>query len=133
MSEVLEAPRREELLSVDAFLLAAQATGGPAGWFLWHPGSGQDSIRLAAGLVQGWGPISVSTPGRSIEFDTRLFEEAAKRWRGIRRPTETPKQRRTPLGRRLAELRERIEASGQPLLSWNDIDRELAELRGERP
>ena len=43
-----------------------------------------------------------------------------------------PKERCTPLGRRLDELRERIKASGAPLLSsWEEIDRELSERRGE--
>lgn len=48
---------------------------------------------------------------------------------------EQPRQERSPqtsLGQRLAEIRERIKASGQPLLSWEDIDRELADRRGER-
>lgn len=35
------------------------------------------------------------------------------------------------MGRRLDELRERIKASGAPLLSWEEIDRELSERRGE--
>lgn len=40
----------------------------------------------------------------------------------------------TPLGQRLAEIRGRIKASGQPLLSWRDIDRKLARGRdGEGP
>lgn len=43
-------------------------------------------------------------------------------------------RRLTPLGKRLDEIRERIEASGEPLLSsWEEIDRELAERRGENP
>jgi hypothetical protein len=37
---------------------------------------------------------------------------------------------RTPLGRRLWELRKRIVASGQPLLDWDDLEREIAERRG---
>ncbi|MGH7488631.1 MAG: hypothetical protein ACREMY_23980 [bacterium] len=37
---------------------------------------------------------------------------------------------RTPLGRRLWELRKRIIASGQPLLDWDDLEREIAERRG---
>lgn len=39
---------------------------------------------------------------------------------------------RTPLGQRLWNIRARIVASGEPLLTWDDIDRELAERRGER-
>lgn len=45
---------------------------------------------------------------------------------------EQPRQSsnpRTPLGRRLAEIRERIKASGQPLLTWEDVDRELGDRR----
>lgn len=43
-------------------------------------------------------------------------------------------QRRTELGRRLDEIRKRIEASGEPLLSsWEEVDRELGERRsGDR-
>jgi hypothetical protein len=37
---------------------------------------------------------------------------------------------RTPLGKKLLEIRQRILASGRPLLGWEDIDRELAEQRG---
>jgi hypothetical protein len=36
----------------------------------------------------------------------------------------------TALGRRLAALREKIVADGEPLLDWEGIDREVAERRG---
>jgi hypothetical protein len=131
VSNVIEKnPRGGELLSTDAIRLAEHVTGGPALWFLWQAGSGQDLLRLPSGLVLGPDPISVSSPGRSIEFDARLFEEAAERWRQAPRPVTTGR-RRTSLGRRLDEIRKRIKASGQPLLSWEDIERELAERRGE--
>ena len=38
---------------------------------------------------------------------------------------------KTELGRRLWRLRLRIVASGQPLLDWAGIDREMRERRGE--
>jgi hypothetical protein len=38
---------------------------------------------------------------------------------------------RTKLGRRLARIRRRILAGGQPLLDWDDIASELRERRGE--
>ena len=45
-------------------------------------------------------------------------------------PTErTP---RTPLGKKLLEIRRRIVARGRPLLSWEDIDREIIEQRGRQ-
>ena len=40
-------------------------------------------------------------------------------------------QAKTPLGRRLWEIRASIVASGLPLLSWDEIDREIEERRGE--
>ena len=39
-------------------------------------------------------------------------------------------QAKTPLGRRLWEIRASIVASGVPLLSWDEIDREIEERRG---
>lgn len=129
-SLVEKAPRGGELLSTDAVRLAVEVTGGPTLWFVWPAGSGQDLSPLPPGFVSGLDPISVSPSGQSIEFDARLFQKATERWRRIPRPTAS-KQRRTPLGRRLDEIRERIKASGQPLLSWEEIDQELAERRGE--
>lgn len=116
---------------MDAVRLAEQATGGPALWFLWRAGSGQDSLQFPSGAFFWPGPTSVSAPGRSIEREARLSEEAAERWRSTQHLPKASKQRRTPLGRRLDEIRARIKASGQPLLSWEDIDQELAERRGE--
>jgi hypothetical protein len=42
-----------------------------------------------------------------------------------------PSKPRTPLGKRLMSIRKKIVASGEPLLSWDDIEREVAEHRGE--
>ena len=39
---------------------------------------------------------------------------------------------RTKLGRRLQRIRARIVASGEALLSWEDVAREVAERRGEK-
>jgi chorismate-pyruvate lyase len=38
---------------------------------------------------------------------------------------------RTELGRKLQEIRSRIVAGGQPLLVWEEFDREVGERRGE--
>jgi hypothetical protein len=44
----------------------------------------------------------------------------------------TAKVARTPFGKKLLEIRQRIMASGRPLLDWDDIDREMvAQRRGE--
>ena len=39
---------------------------------------------------------------------------------------------RTPLGKKLLRFRERIVASGEPLLTWEDIGREITVRRGEK-
>lgn len=39
-------------------------------------------------------------------------------------------QPKTSLGRRLWALRQQILASGEPLLDWEDLEREIAERRG---
>jgi hypothetical protein len=47
-----------------------------------------------------------------------------------RRAEATVYEPRTPLGRRLMELRAQIVASGEHLLDWDDVSREVAERRG---
>lgn len=37
---------------------------------------------------------------------------------------------RTPFGKELMEIRKRIVASGEPLLGWDEIEKEVARLRG---
>lgn len=55
---------------------------------------------------------------------------------GHARPTGHPgegwkrSRPRTSLGRQLWEIRERIVASGAPLLDWDEIEEELADRRG---
>lgn len=42
-------------------------------------------------------------------------------------------QPKTALGRKLMSIRAKIIASGEPLLNWEEIEREVAERRGEAP
>lgn len=70
---------------------------------------------------------AISAPGKATEKDARRFTGTVELCRSVPKPDGC----RTPLGRRLDELRERIKASGAPLLSWEKIDRELSERRGE--
>jgi hypothetical protein len=45
-------------------------------------------------------------------------------------PTSTTERTaRTPLGKKLLELRQKILMSGRPLLDWDDIAREIAQRR----
>jgi hypothetical protein len=39
---------------------------------------------------------------------------------------------KTPLGKKLLRFRERIVASGEALLTWEDIEREIIVRRGEK-
>jgi hypothetical protein len=43
---------------------------------------------------------------------------------------EAPDLARTPLGRKLLELRSRITKSGVPALGWDEIEEEVASRRG---
>jgi predicted DNA-binding antitoxin AbrB/MazE fold protein len=43
---------------------------------------------------------------------------------------EAPDLARTPLGRKLLELRSRITKSGAPALGWDEIEEEVAARRG---
>jgi TfoX/Sxy family transcriptional regulator of competence genes len=54
--------------------------------------------------------------------------------RAILDPVSDPDEPRlrTPLGRRLWLLRQQAVRSGQPLLDWDDLSREVAERRGEK-
>ena len=45
----------------------------------------------------------------------------------VERRTAPSYRPRTPLGLKLWEIRKRIVASGEPLLGWDDIEREVAE------
>lgn len=53
---------------------------------------------------------------------------------GLTRPslrTACQSSPRTSLGKRLWEIRKRIVESGEPLLNWENLERELAVKRGE--
>ena len=52
-------------------------------------------------------------------------------------PTKAPtssaeRTTRTPLGKKLLEMRQSMVASGRLLLDWEDIDREIAAQRGRQ-
>jgi hypothetical protein len=49
---------------------------------------------------------------------------------GQRQETVAEYVPQTPLGQRLWQIRQEIVESGEPLLSWDDIEREVAERRG---
>jgi len=47
-----------------------------------------------------------------------------------RSPKCTEHTPRTPLGKKLLEIRQKIVASGRPILTWDDVERESSEQRG---
>ena len=45
--------------------------------------------------------------------------------------TLMPNKSRTALGKRLLEIRARIIVSGEKLLDWDDLEKEIADRRGD--
>lgn len=89
---------------------------------VWLAGSHSSvsSAVILAGLLVGGQPVT--TVGFDLNFGANVMAE----WRLLqKRPA------RTALGARLMSIRERIVKSGTPLLNWDDIEREIAERRGE--
>lgn len=60
-------------------------------------------------------------------------EQVRKETKTERQGFDAAKKRefKTPLARRLWEIRLRIVASGRPLLGWEELEKEIAEGRGE--
>lgn len=69
----------------------------------------------------------VSSNTSTCGLDPTHLYNAEAYWREA-----TAHRPRTPLARRLEEIRARIVASGQPLLTREEIEREVAERRGSR-
>jgi len=77
----------------------------------WPSGAGTDSARSIVMQILNSptaSPFTVPPPGR-----------------------RTASEPQTALGKRLRELRLAIVASGVKLLNWNELEREIAERRGE--
>jgi hypothetical protein len=55
-------------------------------------------------------------------------EEALNFLKALRQKTVA--SRMSPLGQRLQSIRQRIVASGTPLLTWDDLEAEIADRRG---
>lgn len=77
-------------------------------------------LGLIAGTLQTSGVQTLSI--RDPAIGSSVIEE----WKLLAK-----RQPRTALGQRLVQLREQIIRSGTPLLSWDEIEREVADRRGE--
>ena len=62
-----------------------------------------------------------------IGIDSCLKDNIVEEWKLLqRRPVKTA------LGMRLMQIRDRIVKSGAPLLGWDEVEKEVAERRGEK-
>lgn len=61
-----------------------------------------------------------------------LQEQLAEQIEHLTRSNGKSQTVATPLGMQLTALRKQIVDSGVPLLSWRDVEAEVAERRGER-
>jgi hypothetical protein len=108
--------------------LANDHSAQAAHWYVCSPVSGEQSLVVPLRPQQIVGDVSAhSNPITSLRNETITTQRL---WGEVTSPrTRTA---RTRLGARLLELRERYRASGERLLDWNDIAREIQERRGER-
>ena len=69
---------------------------------------------------------------KASRVSTTVTDVKSGEWSGeeVAHALAQAQQARTPLGRRLWEIRARVVASGVPMLSWEEIEREVEERRG---
>jgi hypothetical protein len=107
-------------------------------WYSWSPGSGEHV--LVGPLRTSTTIVNVSAQGRTIvdvsahrSLIISLADKGIKtQWFWKEATSRPPYIARTSMGKRLWEIRQKILASGEPLLDWDDINREVQHRRGER-
>ena len=70
--------------------------------------------------------IATSPAAMAFNEEIRSAEKIIEDW-----ASKLTLKARTPLGKKLLSLRAKIVASGEPLLSWEEIDIEVKKRRGE--
>ena len=120
-----------------------------AHWYISAPVSGEQSlVANAPWVLKGFIPAPVSgeqslvVPRRpheeisDVSANSRLIVslrdptiKTQRLWEAV---TSPPAPARTRLGKRLLELRDKFRASGERLLDWDEIAREIQERRGQR-
>lgn len=97
-------------------------TGVPNEWNLWKA---DNSIKYGVIPVE---MFNIATSPTAIAFneEIRSAEKNVGDW-----ASKVTLKARTPLGKKLFALRAKIVASGEPLLSWDEIDAEVRKRRGE--
>jgi len=94
-----------------------------SGWFGWPTGSGDLPLEILREASEG---RDVSA-WDSLEDLKKEYITTGSFWKQAASPKP-----RTTLGKRLLELRHIIVASGEPLLDWDQVEREVHERRAER-
>jgi hypothetical protein len=127
----------------------SMATGGLQDWFKWKAGSGGWSVDIRSAnsctdLLGSFGWESVRSALDSLNSETTprgsftLWAYESVRdssWflhSSCGLDVTVENTRKTDLGRRLDMLRRTIADTGRPFLSWEELDAELDERRGER-
>ena len=118
-----EAVAKTEALEIGAFagLLMSSTSSEAGGW----------TFRTSGRALREW-TIRIAEDWRRIDSAENGIDEPEERLR-VRADWERSirYRPRTELGRRLWNIRARIVASGRPLLSWDELEREVVERRGE--
>jgi hypothetical protein len=108
--------------------LANDHSAQAARWYVCSPVSGEQLLVVPLRYQQIVGDVSAHSG-----LITSLRNEAIttqRLWREVTSPRT--RMARTRLGERLLELREKYRASGERLLDWDAIAREIQERRGEQ-
>ena len=108
--------------TVGAWLLDDYSTLAP-GWFSWPADSGENSIAILLHPHNGINRVSVH---EALDAQQEEHAKAEIAWRDVDRFVP-----RTPLGKKLWNLRQQILASSVPLLTWDEIEAEVRQRRGE--
>jgi len=90
----------------------------------------QSVLRYVLAIDMGEDIVGVA--GDAVQMVSRSTAAATSQYHVVAAPHHGETGPRTPLGRRLRELRRRIVASGAPLLDWDGLDQEIRARRGER-
>lgn len=98
-------------------------TGMPAEWS--PPKKIDNTVKYRATPVELF-DIATSSVAMAFNEKIRSAEKIVEDW-----ASKVTLRARTPLGKKLLALRAKIVASGEPLLSWDEIDAEVRKRRGE--
>lgn len=91
----------------------------------WNPRETDNSIKYGVMPAELF-DIATSPAAMAFNEEIRSAEKTIGDWAS----KVVALKARTPLGKKLLSLRAKIIASGEPLLSWEEIDNEVKKRRG---